>query len=54
MLSAEFPLAIQPVVEEVGAGNDDFQRLQRQIILPFSFIVGVHLFQMIKEWGLEE
>ncbi len=50
MLPAEFTLAVQPVVEEVGTGDDDFQRLQRQIILPFSFVVGVHLFQGVVQY----
>ena len=50
MLSTEFPLAIQPIVEEVGTGNDDFQRLQCQVILSFSFIVGVYLFQGVVQY----
>ena len=45
VLSAQFALAVQPVVEQAFAGNYYLRELQSQIVLPLGFLVGVDFFQ---------
>ena len=47
MLPAQLAFAVQPVVEEVGTGDDDLQRLQGKVVLPLRLVVGVDLLQRV-------
>lgn len=50
MLSAKLAFIVQPIMEQISAGNDYLQRLQSQVILPFGFIVGIHFFEGVIQY----
>ena len=50
MLSAQFSLFAQPVVEEVGPGHDDFEAVEEDAFVAFGFVVGVYLLQGLVEY----
>ena len=53
VLSAEFSFAFEPFVEESWTCHDDLKRLQRDVLVALSFIVGVDGLQRAVEDGGE-
>ena len=49
MLSAELALGLQPVVEEVWACLDDFESLERDVVVALGLVVGVDGLEVLVE-----
>ena len=43
MLAAQFPFPVQPFVESAFTGDNHLERLQRNLLVTFSLVVGVDL-----------
>ena len=43
MLSAKLAFIVQPIVEQIRSRHDYFQRLQGNVFMAFSFVIGVNL-----------
>ena len=49
VLSSQLATQFHPVVEEVGSGFDDLQRLQRDVLIALRLVVAVDLLQALVE-----